>query len=104
MKVLNIYKLNIYQVLNFMLKIKANTAPCIFQNQFTEIHHQYSTRFSKNSFVKSQLVYSQTKFCVLSREPRLWNKLLDQQQKSVDRETSFKKSIKRTKIFLNFLK
>ena len=35
MKVLNIYKLNIYQILNFMFKIKANTAPCIFQNQFT---------------------------------------------------------------------
>ena len=41
MKVLNIYKLNIYQILNFMLKIKANTAPCISQNQFTEIQHQY---------------------------------------------------------------
>ena len=35
MKVLNIYKLNMYQILNFMSKIKANTAPCIFQNQFT---------------------------------------------------------------------
>ena len=71
MKVLNIYKHNIYQILNFMFKIKANTAPCIFQNQFTEIQHQYSTRFSKNSFVESQLVYSQTKFSVLSRGPRL---------------------------------
>ena len=65
-----------------MFKIKANTAPCIFQNQFTEVQRQYSTRFSKNSFVESQLVYSQTKFYVSSRGPRLWNKLLDQQQKS----------------------
>ena len=31
MKVLNIYKLNIYQILNFMFKIKTNTAPCIFK-------------------------------------------------------------------------
>ena len=54
----------------------------------------YSTRFSKNSFAESQLVYSQTKFSVSSRGPRLWNKLLDQQQKSLDREISFKKSIK----------
>ena len=37
MKVLNIYKLNIYQILNWMFKIKTNTAPCIFENQFTEI-------------------------------------------------------------------
>ena len=76
-KVLNIYKLNIYQILNFMFKIKANTAPCIFQNQFTEIQHQYLSRFSKNSFVESQLVYSQTNVFVSSRGLRLWNKLLD---------------------------
>ena len=91
MKVLNIYKLNIYQILNFMFKIKANTAPCIFENQLTEIQHQYSTRFSKNSFAESQLVYSQTKFFVSSRGPKLWNILLDQQQKSLECETSFKK-------------
>ena len=30
MKVLNIYKLNIYQVLTFMFKIKTNTAPLVF--------------------------------------------------------------------------
>ena len=100
MKVLNIYKLNIYQILNFMFKIKANTAPCIFQNQFTEIQHQYSTRFSKNSFVESQLVYSQKIFSVSSQRPRLWNELLDQQQKSLDRETPFKKMIKPTLLSL----
>ena len=77
MKVLNIYKLNIYQILNFMFKIKTNTVPRIFENQFTEIQHRYSARFSKNSFVESQSVYSQTKFSVSSRGPRLWNKLLD---------------------------
>ena len=48
MKVLNINKLNIYQILNFMFKIKTNTAPCTFENQFTEIQQQYSTRFGKN--------------------------------------------------------
>ena len=71
MKVLNRYKLNNYQILNFMFKLKTNTAPCIFENQFTEIQHQYSTRFSKNSFVESQLAYSQTKVSVSLRAPRL---------------------------------
>ena len=50
-----LYKHNIYQILNFMFKIKTNTAPCIFENHFTEIQRQYSIRFSKNSFVESQL-------------------------------------------------
>ena len=71
MKVLNRYKLNNYQILNFMFKLKTNTAPCVFENQFTEIQHQYSTRFSKNSFVESQLAYSQTKVSVSLRAPRL---------------------------------
>ena len=79
-----------------MFKIKASTAPIIFENQFAENHHQYSARFSNNSFVESQLVYSQTIFSVTSRGWRLWNKLLDQQQKSLDRGTSFKESIKLT--------
>ena len=100
MKVLNIYKLNIYQILNFMFKIKANTAPCIFQNQFMEIQHQYSTRFSKNNFVESHLVCSQTKFFVSSRGPRLWTKLLDQQQMYLDRKTSFKKISKTNSYFI----
>ena len=52
------------------------------------------TRFSKNSFVQNQLVYSQTKFSVSSRGPRLWNNILDQQQKSIDHETIFKESVK----------
>ena len=61
-----------------MFKIKTNTAPCIFEHQFMEIQHQHSAIFSKNSFVECQLAYSQTKFSILSRGPRLWNKLLDQ--------------------------
>ena len=60
-----------------MFKIKANAAPCIFENQLTEIQHQYSTRFSKNSSLESQLACSQTKFSVSSPGSRLWNKLLD---------------------------
>ena len=43
MEVLNIHKLNIYQVLNSMFNLKANTTPCIFENLFTDIQHQYST-------------------------------------------------------------
>ena len=77
-----------------MFKIKTNTAPLVFQTQFKEIQHTYPARFSKNSFVENQLVYSQTKFSVSSRGPRLWNNILDQQQKSIDRETIFKESAK----------
>ena len=100
MKVLNIYKLNIYQVLTFMFKIKTNTAPLVFRTQFKEIQHTYPTRYSKNSFVENQLVYSQTKFSVSSRGPRLWNNILDQQQKAILHETIFKESVKLSLLLL----
>ena len=77
-----------------MHKVKTNTAPLLFRTKFQEIQHIYPTRFSKNSFVENQLVYSQTKFAVSSRGPRLWNNILDQQQKAIDHETSFKQSVK----------
>ena len=54
MKILNIYKLNIYQVLNFMYRIKTNTAPIFFYNNFNEINHSYPTRFSNNGFVEKK--------------------------------------------------
>ena len=60
LEVLNIYKFNIYQVLTFIFTIKANTTPPICQTQPTEIKHQYSTGFSKNSYLVNQLVYSHT--------------------------------------------
>ena len=41
MKILNVRKINIYQVLNFMFKIKSKTVQSVFQTNFTEIYHPY---------------------------------------------------------------
>ena len=46
MKVLDIYKLNIYQLLTFMFKIKRDSAPAAFRNDFREIYHRYPTELS----------------------------------------------------------
>ena len=46
LKILNIYKLNIHQVLNFMSCVKNNTIPFAFINKFKPI----TTRHSQNNF------------------------------------------------------
>ena len=51
MKVVNIYKLNIYQVLTFMFKIKRDSLPAAFRKDFREISHRYPIGFSQSSFV-----------------------------------------------------
>ena len=100
LKILNIYKLNIYQVLNFMDQIKTNIVPIVFHNSFNEINHSYPTRFRNNRFVEKKIFLTQTKFAVSSRGPRLWNNLLNTQQRTMEGEISFKNSIKSTLLLL----
>ena len=71
MEISKIYKLNIYQVLTFMFKIKRDTAPAAFWNNFQEISHCYPKRFSQSNFVESNILPNQKKFAVSSRSPRL---------------------------------
>ena len=42
--ILNIYKLNLYQILNIMFQVKTNTIPETLQNKFKVIKHNNSTR------------------------------------------------------------
>ena len=91
MKVLNILKLNIYQVLTFMFKIKRDTAPAAFQNDFRETFHHYPTGFS--NFEEGNILSNQTKFPVSSQGPRVWNRLLNREQKSIAFIDSFINSV-----------
>ena len=80
MNVLNIYKLNID--LKYWLKIKQDTAPAAFRNDFQEIYHRYPTRYSQSNFAEGNILSNQIKFAVSSRGARLWNKLVNQEQKT----------------------
>lgn len=63
------YKLNIYQVLNFMYQIKINTALITFYNSFNEVNHSYPTLFGDKHFIENEIL--QTKFRVSPGGPRL---------------------------------
>ena len=43
---INIYQINIFQTLVFMVKLKNNMAPKVFHNQFKSIQHEYPTKYS----------------------------------------------------------
>ena len=45
MNVLNVFQINIFQILKLMYKSKHNLNPRVFGNTFTEIHHGHPTRF-----------------------------------------------------------
>ena len=100
MKVLNIYKLKIYQVLTFNFKIKRDFVPAAFRNNFREISHRYPTGFSQSNFVESNILSNQTKFAVSSRGWRLWNRILNQEQKNMAYINGFKNSVKTSLLYL----
>ena len=45
--ILDIYKLNIYHVINLMFRVKNNTKPEAFENKFEIVHHHYPTSLRK---------------------------------------------------------
>ena len=91
-KALNIFQLNLYQVLFFMYKVKYGVVPGILQREFSPVNHIYRTRNSLNNF---QLLYSRApRFSILSRGPTLWNNILNDYDKSVVSLTHFKNTIK----------
>ena len=66
----------------------------MFHERFTDINHQYPTRFSQNNFAQRKIKLSRTKCAISSRGPRLWNNILTPMQKQCTSQNSFKKSVK----------
>ena len=94
MNALNIYQINIFQVLKFICKAKHNLNPRVFDNTFTEIHHKYPTRFSRSDFKQPKIITKATSFTISSRGSKIWNNYLHE----------FEKKILSLPLFLNKLK
>ena len=92
--VLNIYQLNIYDVLNLMFKVKNGLIPDAFQSKFNMISHDYFTKNSMCNFKKLRFSLKIIKFAILSRVPRLWNKIYDNITKAFTSYSLFQTTIK----------
>ena len=83
-----------------MFKIKRDSAPAAFRNDFREISHRYPTRSSQSNFVEGNILSNQTKFAVSSQGPRLWNRISNQKQKNMAYINDFKNSAKTSLLYL----
>ena len=92
--ILNIYKLNLYQILNIMFRVKTNSISETLQNKFNTIEQSYSTRYSEYSFKEPNNLLRVTKFAISSRGPRIWNKNTDKLLKTTSPLPLFKAKIK----------
>ena len=97
--ILNVYRLNLYQTLIFMFKLKHKMILELFQSHLSVIYHRYLTRYSSNSFKISKTSLHETDFSIYCRglesgiiySAKVW--------KNRTKLNSFKNSIKPT--FLN---
>ena len=91
----NIYKLNLYQILNIMFRVKTNSIPETHLNKLKiKEHHNYSARYSKCNFKEPNTLFRITKFAISSRGPRIWNKHTDKLLKTKNSLPLFKAKIK----------
>ena len=91
MNALNVYQINIFQVLKFMYKSKHNLNPRMFDNTFTEIHQGYPTRFSRSNFKQPKIITKTTSFAISSCGPKIWNNCLHKFKKKLSLSLFFHK-------------
>ena len=79
---LNVYQINILQILTFMQKVKNAIIPKVFLNTFEEIvHKKYPINFLKYNFKQPSAFTNYAKFSISSRGPQLWNIILSETEK-----------------------
>ena len=98
--ILNVFQLNLYQILIFMFKVNKKMAPTLFNSFLEKINHLYPTRFSENNYIQPKTYYSITKFSIANRGPKLWNTLLNNELKTISSIKQFKNKLKQ-KLLIN---
>ena len=92
--ILDIYKLNLYQILNIMFRARSNSISETFQNKFKIIEHNYPARYSEYNFKEPNILLRVTKSAISSRGPRIWNRHTDKLLKTTNSLPLFKAKIK----------
>ena len=76
MKALNVFQLNIFNILCFMYKCKQNLNPPLFRNIFT---HRTKTKYAlrnENSIQEPLCRTNFSQYCISYHGPYLWNKIV----------------------------
>ena len=91
---LNVYQINIYQHLNFMHKFINNQIPSIFSDFIKRPNHKYPTNFSQSRFYLKRYSLNSTKYSISIRGPKLWNDVINKEEKDIQFYSLFQKKIK----------
>ena len=76
LKVMNIYQVNIFQIISLIHKCIKNRAPNFLNSMFQFIQHKYPTTFSSNGLIMPYCNKRYATFKLAHRGPKIWNKFL----------------------------
>ena len=93
-KILNIYQLNIWSNIIFMLRVENKTAPSIFLTKFCKPSRSYPTNFSAHNFLVPALKLRKSRYRVSIRGLLLWNNILTAAEKTQESLPKFRTTIK----------
>ena len=92
--VLNVYQIKIYQHLNFMHTFINNQIPSMFIGLLKRLDHKYPTKCSQSSFNLKSYSLNSTKYSISICEPKLWNDIINKEEKDNQSYSLFQKKIK----------
>ena len=73
LRVMNVYEINVFQILKLMSKWKSKTLPQSFNNIFSKRKHGFNTRSSKSSLFIPKFKTKRRSFALSCRGPKIWN-------------------------------
>ena len=91
---LTVYQINIYQHLNFMHKFINNKIPPIFSYFIKKPNHKYTANFSQSSFYLKRYSLNSTEYYISIRGPKLWDDVINKEEKDIQSYSLFQKKIK----------
>ena len=82
-KILNVYKLNIFNTAIFIHKIQEKSTPSKFLPKFRKPSHSYPTPFSHLNYVKPTPKLNKCKYGISYRRPFIWNNFISTTNKEI---------------------
>ena len=83
-----------YQHLNFVHKFISNQIPSIFSDLIERPGHKYPTNFSQSSFYLKRYSFNSTKYSILILGAKLWNDVINREEKDIKSHSLFQRKIK----------
>ena len=91
---LNVYQINIYQHVNVMHRFINNQISSISSDFIKRPDHKYPINFSRSGFYLKRCSLSSTEYSISIPGPKLWNDVINKEEKDIQSYSLFQKKIK----------